>query len=453
MPVLLVLSQTHNHWGGIEAWMSEVLPHLEHSGWDIHYGLAVGRRHNNPQEFLPHHPYMHQVHLMDGRAATPAARQHAVRYLLRRLAPDAVMPLAIGDALPALSEERVRGGKTRILSPVHSLHTGTLADLLGYKQLIDLVVVVSGLQHRWLAESAAIASERLLWVRNGVPPAAQPRVPQGGAALRVGYVGRIENSIKRANDVAAILRECAARETPMTMTIAGDGPDRAELEAGLQPIQAQIPSQFLGFRDRGFLYRDVYPQLDALLLASVTEGSPLALVEAMHNGAVPVVSEYFGFAAEGLLRPGHNCLSFPVGDVACAAGHLDSLARDAELLARLSSQARASVAGAYDKATMLQGWGDAFSRLLALPPLAAPPTSPTTPASATYGRLDRWGVPPAVTNWFRRHTTSHRAADGFNEWPGSVYGDAALLASIDNSLRAVEAQCAGRIGAVEPALA
>src|SRR4051812_13609704 len=135
MARLLVLTQTHNHWGGIEAWMAEVLPYLQEEGWDLHYGLALGREHNDPARFLAHHPYMRQVHTMDGRAGTPSARRDAVGRLLRQVAPDAVLPLAIGDALPAVGEERARGGKARLLAAVHSLHTGTLADLVGYRHL------------------------------------------------------------------------------------------------------------------------------------------------------------------------------------------------------------------------------------------------------------------------------------------------------------------------------
>ncbi|MBG9389071.1 glycosyltransferase family 4 protein [Caenimonas aquaedulcis] len=449
MPRLLVLSQTHNHWGGIEAWMSEVLPFLQEGGWDIHYGLALGRRHNDPEQFVAHHPYMRQVHLMDGRAATPSARQAAVGRLVRQVAPDAVMPLAIGDALPALVAERARGGKARLLCAVHSLHTGTLADLVGYRHVIDTVVVVSGLQHRWLAASQAFAPERVRWVRNGVPVAAHPRAPRAGP-LRVGYVGRIENSIKRSGDVAAVLRACVREGTPIAMTVAGDGPDRAATEAAVRAIEPRPPTRFLGFQERAVLYREVYPQLDALVLASVTEGSPLALIEAMQNGVVPVVSEYFGFAAEGLLRPGHNCLSFPVGDVALAASHLDRLSRDPALLAGLSARARESVAGRYDRSTMLQGWRDAFAALSTLPPLAPA----AVPPRVAYGRLDRWGVPAALANWLRRHGGAPQgAADGFDEWPGSVYGDGGLPVSIDNSLRAIEAECAGRLAGNDRAFA
>ena len=66
-PKLLVLTQTHNVWGGIEAWMSDVFPFIEAAGWTIEYGLAVGNRYNDPDRFLAHHTYMQRTHMLDGR--------------------------------------------------------------------------------------------------------------------------------------------------------------------------------------------------------------------------------------------------------------------------------------------------------------------------------------------------------------------------------------------------
>jgi glycosyltransferase involved in cell wall biosynthesis len=441
MPSLLVLTQTHNNWGGIEAWMSEVLPFVEQSGWTVEYGLALGRRFNQPDSFLAHHTYMRRVHTIDGRAATPAARRRGVGKLLARVRPDVVMPLAMGDAFPALREQRSRGLRTKIVVPVHSLHTGTLADVAENKHLIDMVAVVSGLLSRWAIRRFDPSASRVRWIRNGVPAPAVAHDAVQAPALRVGYVGRLDNLIKRAADVSEIIRAVCDRGTPLSLAVVGDGPARGEVEARLASAGALAQIHLHGYQSRSFLYERIYPHLDCLLLTSASEGSPLAVIEAMQHGVVPIISEFFGHAAEGLLRPGHNCLSFPVADIEVASRQLQRLAADRALLGRLSQQARASVQTLYERTSMQQGWVGALEDVLSLPGRTAIADQP----EVAYGRLDRWGVPSPLANSIRRFLPQQScAATGFDEWPGSICTDSAAVAAIADELRALEAACVTR---------
>jgi glycosyltransferase involved in cell wall biosynthesis len=440
MPRALVLSQTHNHWGGIEVWMAEVLPFLEECGWTIEYGLALGRCHNKPEQFLEHHRYMQRTHVMDGRAETPEARQAAIRKLLREIEPDVLVPVAIGDALPALRGQRARGCRTKVVLPVHSLHSGTLADIAAHKDQIDMTAVVSGLLYRWVCEQLGGDSGRIRWIRNGVPSAATKRIPAESRALRVGYVGRLDPHIKRVRDVVRILEATNANGTALSMTIVGDGPAAQEMKADLGALEGPTKIDFLGYKPRPMLYESIYPDLDCLLLTSSSEGSPLSVIEAMQNGVVPVVSDFFGHAAEGLLQPGFNCLTFPVGESNKAARNLERLWKDPGLLATLSVNARASVEAKYDTLTMQRGWAKAFDDVMALPALPAPTHACLPPAS--YGRLDRWGFPASMSNWIRRYVRAgHTLSSGFDEWPGSTSTDGRALTRIENELRSIEAAC------------
>ena len=76
-PRLLVLTQTHNLWGGIETWMRELIPALGKHGWDVRFGLARGAKFNQPGRFAQHHPYIERWGELDGRVGTPSARRRA----------------------------------------------------------------------------------------------------------------------------------------------------------------------------------------------------------------------------------------------------------------------------------------------------------------------------------------------------------------------------------------
>ena len=109
-PRLLIVTQTHNLWGGIESWMAEIFSGMASAGWDLQYALALGAKYNHPEKFMRVHNYIRHHHVLDGRIGTPPSRQRAIIRILEYLKPDVMMPVAIGDALPALRDFRRLGG-------------------------------------------------------------------------------------------------------------------------------------------------------------------------------------------------------------------------------------------------------------------------------------------------------------------------------------------------------
>jgi hypothetical protein len=171
-------------------------------------------------------------------------------------------------------------------------------------------------------------------------------------------------------------------------------------------------ARFHGYRPTEELYRDAYPELDALLLFSPAEGGPNAVFEAMQNGVVPLSSRYLGSRAEGILVDGENSLLFEVGDVVTAAAKLRQLAGDRPLLDRLGAAAHRTVAS-YTDEEMFRAWIDVVEN-------ARPHTrSASARPSSRSGRLERL-LPGSTADFIRKIAGKrypHR--DGWEEWPGS----------------------------------
>jgi glycosyltransferase involved in cell wall biosynthesis len=434
---LLVVTQTHNLWGGIESWMADLFSGMASAGWEVEYALALGARYNIPGEFVRNHNYIQSYHVLDGRAGTPHSRQRAILQVLERLKPDLVMPVAIGDVLPALRQFRYQGGRTRIVISVHSPHAGSLADIVDNADIIDAVGVVSGLIYQWAVEAFAMMPMKVFLIRYGVaePVKAGPR--KHCELLRVGYIGRLESEIhKRALDLVPILKSLRDLEQRICLRIVGDGPSARELVAGTAQCGNFHDVRMLGFLNRERIYREIYPELDCILMTSEHEGSPLVLIEAMRHGIVPVSSRFVGHASEGLLAPEQNCLTFPIGDTSAAADSLRRLAQDRSLLERLAVAAKLS-SGKYNRDEMVRGWMAAC--------LSALETEPRKPSKehlaprSTYGRLERIGLPPMVIGAIRNARRKwFKHGSGFEEWPGSLSADRDLENRIANRLIAIE---------------
>ncbi len=120
----------------------------------------------------------------------------------------------------------------------------------------------------------------------------------------------------------------------MELVIAGEGPERAALEAiGY--------ARFLGPLPRARVL-ELLAAADAVLLSSAWENFPHVLVEALAVGT-PVITTRVG-GVEEVVHDGENGLVVPPGDPAALAAAIARFFSSAELAARLRSGAAPSVA-------------------------------------------------------------------------------------------------------------
>jgi glycosyltransferase involved in cell wall biosynthesis len=141
------------------------------------------------------------------------------------------------------------------------------------------------------------------------------------------FAGSLEPRKEPLLAARAVL-EARSSGADVALLVAGDGPLRAELEA-----LAGETVRTLGFRDD--LGR-LMAASDLFVMPSTREGLPLALLEAMGHGLVPVVAREPG-SVEAI---GDAGVSVPAGDVGALANAFAELARDGSRRRRLGEAAR-----------------------------------------------------------------------------------------------------------------
>lgn len=185
-------------------------------------------------------------------------------------------------------------------------------------------------------------AEKISVVPLGLDLAPFAETPRGAGQLRrelglsrdaplVGIVGRLA-PIKNHR----LFLEAAAQIEPGAhVAIVGDGELRADLEAQAAALGLADRAHFLGWR------RDlpaIYSDLDALVIASDNEGTPVSLIEAMAAGA-PVVSTAVGGAPD-LIDDGRTGLLVPPGDAPTLAAAINRLLHDPAGARSLAEAAR-----------------------------------------------------------------------------------------------------------------
>ncbi len=303
--------------------------------------------------------------------------------LLRRERPDVVHTHmskagAVGRiAAWMCNATRTKGSRCLV---VHTFHGHVLDGYFGsttnaavrlaertLARLTDRIVTLSPLQRRDIVERFAIAPPSKVVVISlclDLEPLLQ--LPADAPSYRaefglrpedivVGFVGRLV-PIK---DVASLIRAFAAawRRVPnLYLLIVGDGPLRSELEQLVRENGIAARVRFAGWL--ADLPR-VYATIDICALSSLSEGTPVTLIEAMAAGkavastAVGGVPDVVTHEVDGLLVPAQ--------DSPALAAALVRLAEHPDERGRLGRCAKRNVAEAYST-TRLVGEVEAMYR-------------------------------------------------------------------------------------------
>jgi len=190
-----------------------------------------------------------------------------------------------------------------------------------------------------LASSEPALATRMRVIHHGVPAESELRRPRidPTSPLRIVYVGRLVEEQKRVFDLPRIMEALERRGVPATLTVVGDGGGRKELESLAGPCIERGTIRFTGVLSNDEITRELRDH-DALILTSDYEGFPLAVLEAMAWGCIPVVTAIRSGIPE-LVNDGDNGYVVGVGDIEGFAERLAGLQRDAQSRERLSRRA------------------------------------------------------------------------------------------------------------------
>jgi glycosyltransferase involved in cell wall biosynthesis len=214
------------------------------------------------------------------------------------------------------------------------------------------------------AEAARrVPASKLVQIRHGVhvPTEAQRAArAQWGRPLRLLYLGRLWHAQKGVLSLPEILAEVIRRGHDATLTVAGDGPDRAKLSekfAALGPLATRVT--FEGAVSHATAY-DLLLSHHALVAPSFHEGLPISVLEAEACGCVPILTRLEG-STDAAILDGETGLLVPPGDprafAEAIAGVAAAESRWAAMSRRAMEHARARFA--------VEAMADAYLRLFA----------------------------------------------------------------------------------------
>ena len=221
---------------------------------------------------------------------------------------------------------------------------------------VDQVVCVADSIER-LHQQAGVAAGKVRVIRNGLPElqGATPR-SNGHAHWLAGFVGRLSSEKGPDLFLDALIPLCH-QHPQLDAVMLGDGPEREALQARIDAAGLQQRIRLPGYQTA---MQPWWQQLDALVISSRTEGTPMILLEAMQSG-VPVVA----FAVGGIpdvLEHRHNGLLATPAASADLARQLDNLLNEPNLARQLCDNAKRTQQDRYDLKALAERWSQLYIR-------------------------------------------------------------------------------------------
>ncbi len=292
--------------------------------------------------------------------------------LLHRLRPTIVHTRNLGTvdlqwmASVAGVPHRVHGEHGWEASDPRGLEARGLRIRRACRPVIQRYVPMSQDIARWLEQHVGVEVNRIRQLYSGVDTekfAPATGVP-GAAPFTLGTVGRLDPVKNQASLLQAFSR-LSARFSDLHLTMVGDGPLRAALEAQAASLGLTERITFTGARSDT---PDLMRAFDVFVLPSLNEGISNTILEAMATG-LPVVAGRVGGNPE-LVVDGVTGRLYDPADPSALEGALLPYLTDPALREAHGRAARGRVVQNFSLEAMVQRYQDLYDELLGPSPAA-----------------------------------------------------------------------------------
>jgi glycosyltransferase involved in cell wall biosynthesis len=277
-------------------------------------------------------------------------------------------PLAIMAGHPAIIVHDQCNDASREKNPL------LLAADAFWNRRSDRVIAVSESTRSYLLDREDLPDDLVTVIPNGIDaevfkPASEPQREESRDAMGIsrdcfviGGVGRLvaQKNFTLFMDIAA---RVLSGNPSAVFVIAGTGPQGEELKAKAATLGIADRVRFLGHvSDRLALYH----ALDALLMTSDFEGTPMVLLEAMACG-LPVVASAVDGIAE-VCSDGKDAILVAPGDEPRFASSVECILRNPEFGRALGKEARNAILEGYEIRGLVTGIERVYDEVLSRHP-------------------------------------------------------------------------------------
>jgi glycosyltransferase involved in cell wall biosynthesis len=330
--------------GGVNTWSIEMARQLVLADQPVYLIEHVNREANDQSPTPPNVQLIREF----GQKPTHIRAKDIHRYLPSYLKPlpGVMVPNYSPGAYAACATvSRQRPADLRVIGFLHSDEPYYYDLLSHYDPLIHLFVGVSRETADTLNEYVPHRQQdiRLRYYGVNVADVLTRTYTSHPDPIQLVYAGRLVELQKKVSTLIRLTEILGRRQVDFRLQIVGDGEERAHLLETIGRLDAALRNRvILAGRIPHVQMPELWRSADICVLVSEYEGTSIAMLEAMAEGCVPVVTRVSGTKA--VIEPGKNGYLVDVGDLAEMARMIQMLAADRGKLAQLGNQAHRTIA-------------------------------------------------------------------------------------------------------------
>jgi glycosyltransferase involved in cell wall biosynthesis len=219
------------------------------------------------------------------------------------------------------------------------------------------IVCVSDALLAYTVEEVGLKPELLQTIVNGIEvPEALAPAPHGGDEFVLVAVGRLA-AVKNYPMMLEAFAQAAKESSRLRLVIAGDGPERARIEALIAERGLGSKVRLLGFVQD---VASVLKRADAYVISSISEGTPMAVLEGMRAG-LPVIATRVG-GLPSVIRDRDTGLLVPSGDIAAMSRAMLELAKDPQAARAMGERAYRHVLRNFSLGSMVAAYETLYAQ-------------------------------------------------------------------------------------------
>lgn len=253
-----------------------------------------------------------------------------------------------------------------LVIPVLHLELPGMIDnaLENFPECSQLVVISPFLKESVLG-TGRIGKKQISLICNGVEvKKSYPRIgvnmhPQGN--LHVGFLGRVDHAHKGVLNIPKIFQLYKGQREKLSFSVVGDGPDMNNLKKELGRTCPWLNIRYHGYQSNNKA-KELLASFDVILMPSYFEGLPIALLEAMALGVVPVITKIPG-SEDIITTDPRNGFVVESEDFQSFSRTLERLANEPSLRIGISHQAWRTVVQKYNADKMGRQYRELLSSL------------------------------------------------------------------------------------------
>lgn len=212
----------------------------------------------------------------------------------------------------------------RVISVIHNSNENIYKQYMEFRGCTDIYIAVSQDIRKDMIERGIHPTEIYSMT---CPFSCDEQIERGytqeeSMPLHIGYAGRMENEQKRMDLFLRLAMELKERHICFVMEFAGDGAARPEMKRFAADHKLGENMKFLG-RLKHIEIKDFWRKQDICVNLADHEGRSISIIEAMGNGAIPIVTDTSGVKED--ITDGMNGYIVPLGDYGAVADRIEYL--------------------------------------------------------------------------------------------------------------------------------